>query len=166
MTPTTNKRQLRLTISAVLEKYKIENLALEGVLTDAITKYVDETKAGKDPVKVRLSILDGILHFAGKYHEYELMTERVEKALRLHPDGSDNWNAVIDHCNARLKDGQTIEQYAAWLEADKFNSPKAHQIAIKPGIIITTWPQAFATSKQAPASTPATTDAFGIVESF
>lgn len=147
----TNKRQLRLTINAVLEKYKIENLALEGVLTDTITKYVDDTKAGKDPVKVRLSILDGILHFAGKYHEYELMNERVEKALRLHPDGSDNWNAVIDHCNTKLLAGQTIEQYAAWLAADQYNSPKAHQIALNPKVIIATWPQAF-TASQVPTT--------------
>lgn len=158
VTPTTNRRQLRLTINAVLEKYKIDNLALEGVLTDAITKFVDDTKAGKDPVKVRLSILDGILHFSGKYHDYELMTERVEVALRLHPDGGDAWNAVVDHCNKKLELSQTIEQYAEWLAADKFNSPKAHQIAQNPKIIITTWPQAFVATTPTQDALPVTYD--------
>lgn len=140
---TTNKRQLRLVISAVLESRKIDDLALESLLSDAVFRFVDETGKGKDPAKSRGDIVTGMLHFRSQYAEYETMSERIEKALRLHPDGGDNWNAVIDHCNKVLPSGETIEKYAEWLSTDKFNSPKSHHIAINPRLIIATWPQAF-----------------------
>lgn len=144
---TTNKRQLRLTINAVLEKHGIDDLALEGEITEVVSAYYDKTSKGTDPAKARGDILSGILHYKSLYQSYEQMSERIEKAISLHPDGSDKWNEVITHCTDKLASGETIEQYATWLSEDKFNSPKSHQIAMNPRLIITTWPQAF---KKAP----------------
>lgn len=138
----TNKRELRLVISAVLKSKGIDDLAIEGHITDAVCKFLEETKRGRDAVKTRQSIVDGILHYNDVIRGYEVMSERIEKAVRVKPDGSDNWNMVIKHC-IEQEPGQSIEQYGEWMIADPFNSPKIHQIAQNPRLIISTWPAAF-----------------------
>ena len=142
---TTDKRQLRLTISAILESYEIDNLALEGKLTDAIVSFYDQTGRGLDPVKVRGNILDGMLSFIDKQRQYELMSERIAKAVRVTPNGSDTWNDVIRFCVTKEKAGQAIEKYGEWMIAEKFSAPKINQISMNPRIIKDTWIAAFMT---------------------
>lgn len=139
----TDKRQLRYLISAILQSYSIDDLAIETKLVDAVTSFFEQTRQGKDPVKVRGNILDGMLSFLDKQRQYEQMAERITKAVRVSPDGSDNWNEVIRFCIAREKAGETIEKFGEWMIADKFNAPKVSQISMKPRIIKDTWPAAF-----------------------
>jgi hypothetical protein len=139
----TDKRQLRLTISSILESHNIDDLALETKLVDAIVMFFDQTGRGIDSVKVRGNILDGMLSYLDKQRQYEQMAERITKACRVSPDGSDNWNEVIRFCIAREKAGETIEKYGEWMIEDKFNSPKVAQISMKPLIIKNTWVAAF-----------------------
>ncbi len=158
---TTDARQFRLTISAILESYGIDNLALESKLVESARIFFEETKKGKEPVQTRKDIVDALLEDAGKYAAYERMNERIEVALRLHPDGGDKWNKVTNYCLSHPE--QTIEQYAEWLANDPFNSPKAHQIAMNPEIIIATWPQAF---KNKPILATIAKDERGLPESY
>lgn len=144
---TNDKRQLRLTISGILENYGISNLELELKLTDAVYTFDEETKKGSDPVKTRIGILDAMVSNLGAQRQYELMVERISKALLVTPDGGDVWNEVIKWLQKRDNEGETIERYAAWCKANPFTSPKAHQIAQKPGLIKATWPGAFVAAK-------------------
>jgi len=145
---TNDKRQLRLTISGILESYGISNLELEIKLTDAVFTFDAETKKGSDPVKTRIGILDAMVSNLGAQRQYELMVDRISRALLVSPDGGDTWNEVVKWLQKRDNDGETIEKYAAWCKANPFTSPKAHQIAQKPGLIKATWPGAFAKQEQ------------------
>jgi hypothetical protein len=139
----TNKRQLRLTISAILESYNIDNLAVEGKLVDAVTMFFEQTGKGIDPVKVRGNILDGMLSFLDKQRQYEQMTERIAKSVKVTPNGSDKWNEIIRFCVQKEKEGQSIEKYGEWMIADKYNAPKVSQIGMNPQVIKDTWIAAF-----------------------
>lgn len=141
----TDKRQLRLTISAILESHGIDDLALEGKITDAVIVFFDQTKKGIDPVKVRGDILSGMLSYLDKQRQYEQMTNRIAQAVKVTPNGSDTWNEVIKFCISQEKfTGHTIEQYAKWMIANKYDAPKVAQISMKPSIIKDTWVAAFA----------------------
>lgn len=140
---TTDKRQLRLTISAILESHGIDDLVLEGQVTDAVTLFFDLTGKGKSPVNARRDILEGMLTYLDKQRQYENMNERIEKSLHVRPDGGDKWNEIVKFLEKREADGETIERYADWCKTDQYNSPKTHQIALKPDIIRATWPSAF-----------------------
>jgi hypothetical protein len=139
----TDKRQLRLTISSILESHNIDDLALETKLVDAIVMFFDQTGRGIDSVKVRGNILDGMLSYLDKQRQYEQMTERIARAVRVTPDGSDKWNEIIRFCIMKEKTGETIEKYGEWMIANKYDAPKIGQISVKPQIIKDTWIAAF-----------------------
>jgi hypothetical protein len=161
---TINKRQLRLVITAVHESKGIDDLALDGLVTDAVCRFFEETKSGREPVKVRQDIVDGLLHYADKYRTYEIMSERIEKALLLTPDGGDNWNAVIDHCNKMLEKDQTIERWAEWAKENIYDAPHAGQISKDPRCIKTTWLRAFPSG--AGDKTEVRLDQYGMPETY
>lgn len=144
MTQTTDKRQLRLTFSAILKHYGLDSLEAEIKLTEAAATFFEQTKKGIDPVKVRGDILDGVLSYLDDQRQHEAMENRIAQAVKVTPNGSDTWNAIVKWCIQReQKDGQTIEKYASWLVADKYAAPKVGQIAMKPSIIKDTWRAAF-----------------------
>ena len=143
MTQTTDKRQLRLLISAILESHGIDNMALESKLADAAMTFFDQTKKGLDAAKVRGNILDGMLTYLDKQRQYEQMSNRIAVAIKVTPNGGDSWNEVIKFCMKKELEGQTIEKYGEWMIADKYNSPKAAQISMRPSVIVDTWIAAF-----------------------
>jgi len=141
---TTDKRQLRLTISAVLKHHGIDDLSIDGHVADAVTSFLDMTLSkGVNPVKARNNILDAMLGYLDDQRRYEQMNERVEAALHVRPDGGDKWNEIIRFLEKKETAGETIERFAEWCKTDQYNSPKTHQIALKPDVIHATWPSAF-----------------------
>ena len=142
----TDKRQLRLTISEILQAQGIDDLALEARLTDAVCTFFDEAKSCKDPVKTRKDILAGMLEYKSKYSKYEATADRIAQIIRVTPDGSDAWAAVVRFVANKDDLGEHLEAYAEWMSRDPYNSPKLHQIAQNPRLIISTWPAAFAPS--------------------
>lgn len=145
---TTEKRQLRLVISAILEKHGIDNLALEISIVDAVVSFFEQTKRGIEPVKARGNILDGVLHYLDKQREYEQMTNRIAKVVKVTPNGGDAWNEVVRFCIAKERQGQTIEQYGEWMHANRYDAPKVAQISMRPQIIKDTWIAAFSEPKE------------------
>jgi len=149
MTQTTDKRQLRITIEGILKSYGVDNLALEAKLTDGVMMYFEQTaKPGANPVSVRNDILGAMINFALDSQKHQAMQERVERALKVTPDGSDNWNEIIRWLLKKQDDGETIEAYGDWCKSDPYNSPKAHQIGQKPSLIKITWKGAFIATEQ------------------
>ena len=143
----TNKRELRLMINDILRdciaQDVIDAKMLDGKLADAVTRFYEKTGRGVNPTKARGDIVDGMLAYQTQQRNYDQMTERIEKALHLRPDGGDKWNEIIKFLMAENENGRTIEKYAEWCAAHPFDSPKSHQIAMNPGLIKTTWPGAF-----------------------
>src|SRR5688572_24267217 len=96
-----NKRQLRLTLTAILESYQIDSLALEAKLVEATAEFIDRTEKRQDPVEVRKDIVRTMLGDAGTYAKFEATVERVAALIRVTPDGTDTWNAVIKFIMAK-----------------------------------------------------------------
>jgi hypothetical protein len=141
MTQTTDSRQLRLTVESILSKYRIDNLQLSIEIVDAVKTFFAETKTGHNPAEVRQKIAEAIEIGERNASAREDMRNRIEIALHLNL--LPNAEGMIDFCLRKEKEGQTIEEYAEWCRRDPYNSPKAHQIANKPDLVISTWPQAF-----------------------
>lgn len=147
MTKSTDSRQLGMVFQAILEKhglwdYAIQNgkdLLVEMDLVGAAKMYfADVNKVGA--VGVRQKIFDAMCLAAGKVAELDAMTARVKSALGINPGGS-AWEDVLAFLVREDKKGITIELFAKLCEDDKFNMPKAHQIAMKPKLIMDMWPR-------------------------
>jgi hypothetical protein len=124
----------------------IDDLGLEAVLCDAVTDFFALTKTAANPVTVRGDLVDAYLHFIPQVKADEAMRERVEVALKVRPD--ERWEDLLKWIIAREKEGQTLEKYAEWVNANPYAAPKVTQMAQRPWVIRDTWPAAFAAKKQ------------------
>jgi hypothetical protein len=137
----TDRRALRIIIGAIMEGWNIENKLLADNLTDAFIAFETKTRQNVPTEKAKKDIIEFYLTGLPGIRAKDSLLNRIYKAMRLHPD---TWpEDLINFISRKDEQGQTIEQYAAWCERDKYNSPKAHQIAQNPNIIRVTWPQAF-----------------------
>lgn len=136
-----SKRDIRLAISVVLSKHNIDDLALEGELATAVFKLWTDPELEESDFRLGESVIDTYINAHEKIKQREEIIRRVEIALKLNV--SDKWESVIDFIVRKDEEGQTIEAYQEWRCEDPFNSPKAHQIAQNPKLIIATWPQVF-----------------------
>ena len=149
MTKTTNTRQLREMVSEMLKARGVE-LQIVIDVCSAITRFLDDTKDGHDPVKVREEIVNAVWVGIEGNQPFEKMRQRIMGALHINLSENPTWNLVVGHCLKQAEAGQTIEQYAAACEANPFGMPKPFQMAQKPQIIIDTWPQAFVEEPERP----------------
>ena len=146
MTTGTDSRNIKIIIQSLLQKQSIDNLQLEADLFGAWMRYINEREVGLTPAEVRAKIT---AEYNGVGISQSMITrnklkERMETALGMNIDeGVRNWEVVINHCLKKDEDGETIEKFCAWCIADKFNSPKKHQIAQNPLLIKTMWRSAF-----------------------
>lgn len=151
MTQSTDSRNISKLVKDILASNQIDNLKLEVDIVSAWKRYVAMRDDGKSPAETREKIVEemGLLGFIGVS---DLVRERIRMqqiimdtmSLNVEESNSD-WEAVIDFCLKMEKQGQTVKQYQQWRTTDVFNSPKSHQIALKPRLIKDTWPQAFQT---------------------
>lgn len=149
MTTGTDNRNIKQIVKSILQNNNIDDLKLEVDLVSAWNRYVNEREEGLTPAQTRAKITEefGVLGFVGmsdKARERSRMAQVIMDTLRLNVDEDrPEWIAVIDFCLKAEKEGQTIQEYEKWRREDLYNSPKAHQIAMKPKIIKDTWMQAF-----------------------
>jgi hypothetical protein len=154
MTTGTDNRNIKQIVKSILQNNQIDNLKLEVDLVSAWHRYVNERQEGLTPAEARAKITSefGVLGFIGMSdlaRERSRMAQVIMDTLRLDVDeGNPDWVAVIDFCLLEEKKGQTIKKYQEWREKDLFNSPKSHQIAMKPRLIKSTWLQAFDIQKK------------------
>lgn len=134
---------------------------LRPIMADVLRKYFSDVIM---PVERALELEKELAGAAYDYfypneeqpHRYDLFTDpqlryraamvqRIEDSLKLNTDDTPEWERVIDFCLKQDQKGETIETYAYWCktETGKYNAPKAHQIVLKPSVIIGTWRQAF-----------------------
>lgn len=143
MTKTTSNRQLRETIGSVLRFNGIDSLKVEADVCSAVTRFLDEVRDGRDPVKVRADIEKAFWNGIEDSQPFEKMKQRIMDALHINLSENKSWGGVIAHCLKKDSEGQTIERFAAACEANPFGMPKPFQIAQKPELIRDTWPLAF-----------------------
>jgi len=158
MTKGTDSRNIKMIIQGIMNKHNIDNLSLEMDLFSAWMRYVNERDEGETPAEARSKIAKeyGILGFVGMsdaVREKARMLEILEGALHLTID-AEEWNDVILFCIRKEAEGQTVVRYQEWRDKDVFNSPKSHQIAQDPKLVIKTWPQAFANKPEAKVPQP------------
>ena len=102
---------------------------------EALQRKADQQAKRKDPV-------DWVIGNLEKERELSEMFSRIEKVLGLDVSGS-RFDDLVKFVMKKDAEGQTIEDYAAWMKSDPFNSPKTHQIAQRPAIVRETWLAAF-----------------------
>ena len=149
MTKTTDSRQLGMIFRGVLEKYGAwdslvadgRDLQVEMDLVMAAKMYFAEFKS-LGAAKVREKIFETLRLSAAKTTDFEAMEARVTTALGIRPDGR-MWEDIIAFLISEDAKGKTIETFAKVCAEDKFDMPKAHQIAMKPSLITSMWPRAF-----------------------
>jgi hypothetical protein len=149
MTTGTDNRNIKQIVKSILQSNQIDNLKLEVDLVSAWHRYVNERQEGLTPAETRAKITSefGLLGFVGMSdlaRERSRMAQIIMDTMRLNvEEDRPEWTAIIDFCLDMDKKGQTVKKYQEWRDSDLFNSPKTHQIAMKPKLIKTTWPQAF-----------------------
>lgn len=149
MTTGTDNRNIKQIVKSILQNNNIDDLKLEVDLVSAWNRYVNEREEGLTPAQTRAKITEefGVLGFVGmsdKARERSRMAQVIMDNMRLNvEEDRPEWIAVIDFCLEAEKNGQTVQKYEEWRKTDLFNSPKTHQIAMKPKLIKSTWPQAF-----------------------
>ncbi len=148
MTRTTNTRQLRETVGAVLKANGIDSLKVEADICTAVMQFFREVQYGRDPAKVREEIAQAYWNGIVDKQPFEKMRQRIMDALHINIEGDPNWEPVINFCVNQDARGETIERFAAACAENPFEMPKPFQIAQKPNIITKVWPQAFPKVKQ------------------
>lgn len=154
MTKTTDSRQLGMIFRAILEKYGAwdalvsdgRDLQVEMNLVQAAKMYFAEVKQ-IGPVNVREKIFETLQLAAIKSAEDDNMISRIRAEFGINAGGT-AWEDTIAFLIRQDKAGKTIERFAKACQEDKFEMPKAHQIAQKPSLIISMWPRAFADNAQ------------------
>ncbi len=153
MTKTTDSRQLGIIFQGVLQKHGVwdglvadgKDLLVEMDLVMAAKMYFADFKS-KGAVATREDIFKSLELAATKSLAIDEMMNRVKIALGINPS-SGKWDDVIHFLLREDAKGMTIELFAKACEDDKFNMPKAHQIAMNPSLIMSMWPKAFQTKK-------------------
>lgn len=154
MTTGTDYRNIKQIVKSILQKNSVDDLKLEIELVSTWHRYVNEREEGLTPAQTRAKIVEefGVLGFVGlskKARERSRMAQVLMDTLRLNvEEDRPEWIAVIDFCLEAEKKGETVQKYEEWRKKDLFNSPKAHQIVMKPRLIKSTWPQAFDEQKK------------------
>lgn len=154
MTTGTDNRNIKQIVKSILQSNGVDNLKLEVDLVSAWHRYVNEREEGLTPAEARAKITQefGVLGFVGmsdKARDRARMAQVIMDNMRLNvEEDRPEWIAVIDFCLRAEKEGQTVQKYEEWRRSDLYNSPKTHQIAMKPGLIKSTWPQAFEEQKK------------------
>lgn len=148
MTKSTDTKNITKIVKAILQENGIDldkNLMLEIQLVSAWKRYVFEREEGLSPAEVREKIANEyIFSESPGVMKAQKCIQEVQDAMGL--DVNYNlpaWFTVIQFVMKKADEGQTIQQYRAWCDSDKFNSPKTHQIAQKPMLIKDTWRKAF-----------------------
>ena len=146
MTLATDKREITKLVQIVLSENGVDNLKCELDLVQAFHNYALARNDGETPANARKKIvISGALGWIGisdEVREKARMKQLIEDTLRLNID-EEEWNDIIIFCLARETNGETIKQYQAWRENDKYNSPKDTQLILKPELIKATWRLAF-----------------------
>jgi len=151
MTKGTDNRNIKKIVQSILQRYNVDNLQMEVDLVVAWTRYMNEREEGLTPAQTRERIATefGVLGFIGISDvalERGRMTQIIMDTIGVDVnEDSTNWQAVITHCLAKEKEGQSIKTYREWMDRDPYNSPKKHQIAQNPMLIKQTWRSAFET---------------------
>jgi hypothetical protein len=117
-------------------------------MATAVYGFFKRLEDGEDPHLVEGDMLDAFERQHADIQYRANLINRISKVLNLNVN-ENSWDVTIKFI-ARMEreNGQTIEDYAKWCKEDFYNSPKAGQIANKPGLIDATWPQAFPEGKQ------------------
>lgn len=146
MTKGTDSRNIKQIVQSILQKYRIDDLALEIDIITAWMRYLNVREAGFTPAQTRARIAsEFILGVSPEVMEKARIKEEIQNALNLDVyEERPEWIAVINHCLKQEKSGETIAKFAAWCARDPYNSPKKHQIALNPILIKSTWRSAFA----------------------
>jgi len=124
------------------------SLMVEMDFVGAFYGYFSERLKSGDKASIRERLISdlgqlGDLGISDLALQKNRMVQMLQDTLRLNVDiESPGWERVISFCIQAEAKGQTVKQYQAWREKDVFNSPKSHQIANDPSLIIKTWPQA------------------------
>jgi hypothetical protein len=148
MTKTTDSRQLGMIFRGVLEKHGLwefaeqneKDLMVEMDLVMAAKMYFAEVKQ-IGAANVRQKIFETLKLSAAKASETDAMESRIQSALGINAVGKE-WEDVLAFLIREDAQGRTIEKFAKACEADVYNMPKSHQIAMNPKLIISLWPKA------------------------
>lgn len=149
MTTGTDNRNIKQIVKSILQNNDIDNFKLEVDLVSAWNRYVNGRDDGMTPAQSRERMAEefGVLGFVGVSdlaRERARMQQIIMDTLHIDVEESrPDWVRVIDFCLRMEKEGKTVKQYQEWRDKDPFNSPKSHQIVMKPELIKATWPQAF-----------------------
>lgn len=141
---TTINRQISLLVKGILFKYQIDNLQLEIDLVSSFQRMVLE--GGKDPSKfsnIREDILDAMLANAKIENDKAIMEGRVKRSMGFSIDGRARYDDMLKFLLKKDAEGQTVEEYARWCNANPYDAPKFFKIAEKPDTLMVTWSMAF-----------------------
>lgn len=128
--------QLRIDLSTILNKYGIDNLALEMELVEAARS----TEAGvrhKDANDVRTEVAKALASSTNNLELRAIIRATIISSLSLNPGGKDG-EEFMEYAYLRGKQGEDINTFIKWW-LQNFPDPKFWSF----GRMKTMWPQAF-----------------------
>lgn len=142
MTPTTDKRQLRMTVEGILSTYGVDNLQLSIDLCEGFLRLVNSDS----PVRTRDEILAGVRKAmnkgAGEQVRFDVIRSEIRTRIHIEPLG-DEWEDFIKWADKKEQEnGEKIERFLNWWTADEWRL--AHP-PFNPRNWYIAWPQAFPT---------------------
>ncbi len=152
MTIGTDSRNVKKIIQSLMQKYQVDNLALEIDLFNVWMRYMNEREDGLTPAEAREKIAKEFdpLGFSQAGQERNQVKQEFMDVMRLDFGSEDNtdWNTLLNFLVERKAAGEHITQYLEWCRRDPYNSPKLHQIAQKPLLVKQTWRGAFSSNPE------------------
>lgn len=147
MTKSTDKKNIEKIVVGILESNSIDNLKLQIDLVSAWWRYVAAREDGMTPAESRERIAAEFdsLGFSSAGQERNQVRQEFQDVMRLDFGSEDNaeWKILLNFLVERKREGENIAQYLKWCKDDPYNSPKLHQIAVKPLLVKQTWRMAF-----------------------
>lgn len=148
MTRSTDTKNIKRIVQAILTSNGIDNLKLEIDIVTAWMRYLFEREAGESPAEARDRVVSDyvgkVLEVARAGMDRVQFQKRIETVLGLSPNWDDvknDWNSFDVWLMDKEKAGQTIEQFMKWYNSDEFRAKG--RIYLNPAKIKLVWNNAF-----------------------
>lgn len=128
--------QLRLSFSTILNKYGIDNLALEMELVE-VARAIEVGVRHKDRAEVMAGVAKAMVSSVDNLELRMVIRATIISSLSLNPGGKDG-EEFMEYAYLRGKDGENIDTFVKWW-LQNFPDPKFWSFAR----MKTMWPQAF-----------------------